>query len=153
MRNFYLYILPLLIMISFSFCQDYTAKKEKFEEQLSKANSFYKERDYKSAFSIFDLLIKKDTLNGEIYYKRGYCKLQIFDPRTSKEDFENAIRLGYRVKDSYLNLGIIECFYNDSLAIKYFDAVLNIDSTDVKAKILRMEAAKRLNKHTNRIEL
>lgn len=153
MRNFYFYVLSLLIMISFNFCHDYTAKKEKFEEQLSKANAFYKERDYKSAFSIFDSLIKKDSLNGEIHYKRGYCKLQIFDPRTSKEDFENAIRLDYRVKDSYLNLGVIECFYNDSLAIKYFDAVLDIDSTDVKAKMYREDAARRLIKHTNTIEL
>lgn len=153
MRNFCFNVLLLLIMTSFNSCHDNTTKKEKFEEQLSKANAFYKGKDYKSAFGIFDSLIKKDSLNGEIYYKRGYCKLQLFDPRTSKEDFENAVRLGYRVKDSYLNLGAIECFYNDSLAVKYFDAVLDIDSTDVKAKMYRREAIQRLNKHTNTIEL
>lgn len=153
MKKFYLLIFSLLIMISFNFCHDYTVKKEKFEEQLSKANAFYKKRNYRSAFRLFDWLIKKDSLSGEIYYKRGYCKLQIFDPKTSKEDFENAIRLGYRIKDSYLNLGVIECFYNDSLAIKYFDTVLRIDSTNVKAKLYREEAVKRLNKHSQTIEL
>ena len=79
--------------------------------------------------------------------------LQIFDPKTSKEDFKKAIKLNYRAKDAYLNLGVIECFYNDSLAINYFDIVLNMDSMDRKAKLFRKEAVQRLRISNKTIEL
>lgn len=153
MKNFYLYFLSLSIMIGFCFCHDNSIKKEKFEEQFSKANALYTDGDYKSALRIYDLLIKRDSLNGEIYYKRGYCKVQTFDPRLSKEDFENAIKFGYRIKDSYVNLGIIECFYNDSLAIKYFDIALRMDSNDTEANMYRDEAMKRLRIRNKIIDL
>lgn len=153
MKNFYLYILTMLIVISFNSCQDNSAKKERIVQQLSEANALYEKGEYKTAMNMFDSLIEKDSLIGEFYYKRGYCKLQIFDPETSKEDFKKAIKLNYRAKDAYLNLGVIECFYNDSLAIKYFDIVLNMDSTDAKVRLFRKEAVERLRISSKTIEL
>lgn len=153
MRNLNLNMLSLLILLISNSCLFSSAKKERFEEDLSKANVLYEKGEYKSALIIFDSLIEKDSLNGEINYKRGYCKAQTSDTKTSKKDFKNAIRFNYKVKDAYLNLGVLECFYNDSLAIKYFDIALNMDSTDEKAKTYREEAIKRLNKYNNIIEI
>lgn len=148
-----LFIFSLIIVLIFNLCQYNSDKKYGFIEEMSKANTYYEKGEYKLAFSIYNSLIRKDSLNGEICYKMGFCKVQLSDDESSKKDFKNAIRFNYRVKDAYLNLGVLECFYNDSLAIKYFDVVLDMDSADIKANMYRKEAMKRLKRKNKTIEL
>jgi tetratricopeptide (TPR) repeat protein len=148
MKNINFKLITLLVIVTFCSCQFYNEKKEKFRAELIKANAFYEKGDYKSALSFYNSLIKKDSLNGEIYYKRGYCKSQLFNPKTSENDYKKAIRFNYRVKDAYFSLGVNETFYNDSLALKYFNIVLAMDSTYEKAKTLKKEAIERLKRRT-----
>jgi len=141
----YLVVL-LLLMIGTSACkQKKTVNAENREQVLTEANTLYYNRDYKSAIILFDKLIEMDSLNGESFYKRAYCKAQMFNHESAKKDYHKAVKFNYRIADAYLSLGILEYITNDSLAVKYFDQVLSIDSTNIKAKTLRTQAIKRLN--------
>ena len=145
-------IVLLLLMIGTSACkQKRTVNAENSEQMLTQANTLYYNRDFKSVILLFDMLIEKDSLNGELYFNRGYSKSQMDDFESAKKDYRKSIILNYRIKDAYLNLGILECITNDSLAIIYFNNVLNIDSTNVKAKAYRKQAIKRLNLLHNKV--
>ena len=139
-------IVLLLLMIGTSACnQKRTVNASSKEQTLKEANTLYYNRDFKSAIVLFDMLVDMDSLNGEPFYKRAYCKAQMFNHESAKKDYHKAIVFNYRIIDAYLNLGILEYITNDSLAVKYFDQVLSIDSTNIKAKALRTQAIKRLN--------
>ena len=140
----YLVVL-LLLMIGTSACkQKKTVNAENREQVLTEANTLYYNRDFKSAILLFDMLVEMDSLNGEPFYKRAYCKAQMFDYESAKKDYLKAVEFNYRIADAYLSLGILEGTYNDSLAVKYFDHVLRIDSSNRQAKALRIGAIMRL---------
>lgn len=138
-------VVLLLMMIGTSACnQKRTINAANKDQTLKEANTLYYNCDYKSAVLLFDMLIEKDSLNGELFYKRAYCKAQMLDYESAKKDYLKALEFNYRIADAYLSLGILECITNDSLAVKYFNNVLSIDSTNLKAKALRTGAIKRL---------
>ena len=135
----------LFLMIGTNACnQKRTVNAANKEQLFMEANTLYYNRDFKSAILLFDMLAEMDSLNGEPFYKRAYCKLQMNNFESAKKDYLKAVEFNYRVADAYLSLGILECTYNDSLAVKYFDQVLSIDSTNRKAKALRIGAIMRL---------
>lgn len=139
-------IIVLLFMINTIACkQKRTVNAENREQTLTEANTLYYNRDFKSAVLLFEMLLEKDSLNGELFFKRGYCKVQMDDFESAKKDYHKAVEFNYRIIDAYLNLGILECITNDSLAVGYFNNVLSIDSSNVKAKAYRSQAIKRLN--------
>jgi tetratricopeptide (TPR) repeat protein len=138
-------IILLLLMIGTSACnQKRTVNAENKEQILTEVNALYYNCDYNSAVILFDMLIENDSLKGELFYKRAYCKAQMLDYESAKKDYLKAVEFNYRIADAYLSLGILECITNDSLAVKYFDQVLSIDSTNIKAKALRIGAIMRL---------
>jgi len=138
-------IVLLLLMIGTSACnQKRTVNASSKEQTLKEANTLYYNRDFKSAIVLFDMLVDMDSLNGEPFYKRAYCKAQMFDYESAKKDYLKAVEFNYRIADAYLSLGILEGTYNDSLAVKYFDHVLRIDSSNRQAKALRIGAIMRL---------
>jgi hypothetical protein len=122
----------------------------------NRANGAYNAKEFEKAMSLFDSLIAKYPKRGEFYYKSAYCHMvtaktvyiDIMRDKTPMEkkilkekleaveinNFLTAIRLGYNIKESYLGLGVIYSFIDDSVALNYFRYSLREDSNYEKAK-------------------
>lgn len=104
------------------------------------ANLLYKENKYSEAVEAYDKLIKIDSLNGQLYFRRAYSLCQINKHQNSVTDYQRSASLGYKKFDSYYSLGIIymTILLDDSLSIMYFKKCLEIDPNSEKVKdILR----------------
>jgi tetratricopeptide (TPR) repeat protein len=100
-----------------------------------KGDSFYRLKEYAQAIKYYDTLIRIDSLNGEYYFKRGYCEAKTFMFPESTSDYLQAVNLGYRKATAYFNLGLNYAIIDDSIAIEYFEKSLkedpgNIDATE-----------------------
>jgi tetratricopeptide (TPR) repeat protein len=102
----------------------------------------YKNDHYEDAIFYLKLLIVKDSLNGEYYFKRGICYSGLLMRNESVADFQKAIALNYRIADSYYNLGTEYRKFNDSLALFYFRKALDLNpnSEDIKLIVKILEA-------------
>jgi len=105
------------------------------DEILKKANRCYEIDDYKRALVLYDAYVKLDSMNGIVYFNKGYCEGRYSKYESSNESFERAIELNYRIKDSYYNIAFNYVDeYNDSTAIFYFKKAYSLDTTDIDIK-------------------
>jgi tetratricopeptide (TPR) repeat protein len=101
------------------------------EQLKEKAYSVYHERDYLRCVQYFTELITLDTLQGDYYFRRAFCHGRSDNYNKSTQDYLKAVALGYRISDSYYNIGLnytIE--FNDSLALEYFIKALQANPND-----------------------
>ena len=126
--------------------QEFKEKEMDLAKIKALADSSYERNSYEAALTYLDQLILADSLNGEFFYKRAYSYAQLSDFKKSSNDYHRAAALGYRVSDSYYNLGLNQIpSLNDTLAIFYFEKSLEINPHSSEI-ISAMEACKkRLN--------
>lgn len=104
-------------------------------ELIQMADSCYQIKDFKKSIELFDQIALLDSTIGELYYKRGYCKAQLFDYNGSSKDFFKAFSLKCRMDESLFNLGcIFAATGNDTLALKYFSKAYELNSNNREAK-------------------
>jgi tetratricopeptide (TPR) repeat protein len=65
------------------------------------AHLYYEKEMYIEAFNEYSLLKKHDSLNGEYYYRCGYCLVQLNRHEESIGDFIKAAKLGYNPCKAY----------------------------------------------------
>src|SRR2546421_7568742 len=70
---------------------------------LERANFYYDNNNYESAIYSLDSLILVDSLNGDLFFKRGYSKSMMPDIIGACEDYKRAIRLDSHRQSAYLN--------------------------------------------------
>lgn len=118
---------------------------ETIELLIERSEILYQYNEYEKVIPIFDRIVAIDSTRGETYYRRGYCKAQFFEYEESSNDYLKAIKLNYRVADSYFSLGCnYAAIYNDSLALKYFQKAFELNPTNENAKREAMHFRKRL---------
>lgn len=83
----------------------------------AQAFNYYKSRDYEKAIYYLNQLIKKDSLNGDYFYKRAVSFGRLIDKVNSIRDFNNSIRLNHRIDDCYFGIAMNYAFDNDSLCL------------------------------------
>lgn len=138
----YKLFIVLIIALSPS-CKNYEKNKNQisdYSDLKMQANAYYEREDYFNAKKYFDLLLSKDSINGEYYYKRAYCRYRLYDSR-AKLDYLKAIELNYKNKKGAL-LGIgtifrIEGEYDSALF--YYNKSLEIDSNYARGKMVKAE--------------
>ena len=111
------------------------------------ADSLYHRNDFISAIRYFDTLIQLDPGRGEYYYKQGYSYDMVYkrpELEQSIKDYHKSIELGYKVADSYYNLGLSYMFVKDSIAIIYFKKTLELDPKNPDAIYLIQQCKMRL---------
>lgn len=112
------------------------AETSNVDSLILKARELNLKKDYGKALVIFDQLIEFDSTRGEFYFKRASCKFRLKEYKGSKMDFLESVKLNYRTKDSYYNIGCIYAIQNiDSEALRYFELASDLDSTDLGVKI------------------
>lgn len=147
MKKQILYVIFISLIIS---CNDSKRKVASLSSNNKKvlitiADSCYSINDFKKSIELFDKIVLLDTTMGEIYYKRGYCKAQIFDYVGSSKDFHKAFGLQHREDESLFNLGCNSAAIgNDTLALKYFSEAYELNPNNNSAKEERDRIRRRL---------
>jgi tetratricopeptide (TPR) repeat protein len=116
-----------------------TTENELLKEDLfsmkKEADILYDQNKYEKALKLFDKIISVDSLCGDSYYKRAYCKALLSDYEGSTRDYEMSIKLSFRIEDSYFSLGCNYAIINeDSLAIEFFEKAYAINPKNTLAK-------------------
>lgn len=109
------------------------------------ADSLYFANKYREAVSLYDELIKRDSLQGEYYYRRAFSNSNLLKKNMAIKDYLKAIDLNYKVDAAYFNAGINCSFDNDSLALLFFQKCLEANPNYPDAEIEIKECRKRLN--------
>lgn len=100
------------------------------------ANELYEANHYLEAYKLYESLIQYAPNDGELYFKRAYCKARFGEFEQSNADYFKAINLGYKQASSYYNVAVTYLATNDSLAAFYLEKALSIDSGNTKARTL-----------------
>jgi tetratricopeptide (TPR) repeat protein len=115
-------------------CNNSQPKKDKYLNQILIADSLYRNGDYIHAVNYYDKLIKIEK-SPIYFYRRGYCKAQTNDFSGSINDYQKSIDFGYKLSDSYFNMGTCYSILNkDSLAIICLKKALDFNPKMKKAE-------------------
>lgn len=102
-------------------------------ELRRKANDAYDFKNFSVAIDYFNILIELDTSMVDMYFKRAYCFALIGDLESSTTDYLKSIDLGYRVADSFFNIGLnYQIVFDDSTALLFYRKALKLSPTDSK---------------------
>jgi len=94
------------------------------------AYNLFNSGHYRKAIEYYNSLIQGDNSNGEYYYGRGYCYLELLETEKSTQDFLRCAQLNYRKASSYHNIARLNKYTNDSVAIIFLRKALDIEPTD-----------------------
>jgi len=137
--NFFYAFFFLLVAIS---CNEVKEKKTSHvfnsKPTSERANFYYENKNYDKAIECLDSLISFDSSNGDFFFKRGYSKSMMPDIIGACEDYKSAIKLDYRRKSAYLNIGVLLAGsgYCDS-AVYFINECLKLDPENKKAKQMK----------------
>lgn len=93
------------------------------------AAMYYSKDMFTEAANSYEKLIKFDSLNGEYYYRLGYCHAQLTKDSQAVKNYAKAADLGHRRFEAYRSIGLIFSvgLNDDAKAIEYFNKCLEID--------------------------
>jgi len=109
----------------------------KSSELKMKADSIYNNDNYELAIIYYTLLLQKDSVNADAFFKRAYSFAQVFRYEESTSDYLKAIKLNYRKSDAYFNLGCnFSAQMNFERALYYFQKALELEPNNQAIKDL-----------------
>lgn len=98
---------------------------------LKMAKLFIYTKDYKSAFSEINIVLRQDVYNAEGYFLKGMAYKDMKDTANARSSFETAVQVAPDYKDAVIQLGLLYSAKKDSLALRYFDNAYRLDTTDL----------------------
>jgi tetratricopeptide (TPR) repeat protein len=98
---------------------------------LKMAKMFVYTKEYTSAFSEINTVLRQDVYNPEGYFLKGMIYKDLKDTSKAISSFQTAESVDPRFIDAMLQLGLLYSAKHDPLALKYFDKAFAIDTTDV----------------------
>jgi Tfp pilus assembly protein PilF len=104
---------------------------------IEMADANYKINNYAEAIRILDKVIMRDSTYGRAYYIRGNSFGGIQELEKSTQDYQTAIKLGYKEASCNYNIGLNFLPTSDSLALYYFNKAILLDPSHRKAKRLK----------------
>jgi len=144
------YILGLTIFVS---CRNSPIAEKAVEKATNiedtaaivrKANSFYQADDYLNAIKYFSLLIDRDSMNGQYYFRRGYSYAGLIKKKEAIEDYKKAVKYQFKVASANFNIGLNYAYDNDSLALYYFRKCIEAEAGFKEAYVQIQDCKKRM---------
>ncbi len=117
-------------------------RKVSVEKLFELAEVGYRLAAYTEAVMYLNEIIRRDSLQGKAFFRRGNSYAGLSDLDKSNQDYLKAIQLGYHVPNAYYNIGCNYVGRNDSLALMYFKKTLDIDPHHEKAKSFKSRIEK-----------
>lgn len=94
-------------------------------------------KQYGSAGATIDKVLKIDPQNSDAYFLMGMVLKEQKDDARAINAFQKAVDLNSDNKDAFIELGKLFTDKGNSLALKYFDNALLIDSLDFNARMAK----------------
>lgn len=140
-------IIFLLINLLIISCNSEQIKKEDSNLLLySSAIYDYNRNNFKSALKKFDSIIKIDSTNPDVYYKKANCLGFLKEFEQSNQFYLKAIKYGYINSDIYFNIGLNYFLLKDyKQAYKYFLKAYELNPNDKESKMFKDKLEIRLN--------
>lgn len=88
-------------------------------------------REYGQAFAHINIVLRQDAMNPEGYFLKGMIYKELKDTSRSISSFLTSLQVSPDYKEAAMQLGILYSAQKNPMALKYFDNVFRIDSTDV----------------------
>jgi tetratricopeptide (TPR) repeat protein len=89
---------------------------------------------FNTSIKYYNQLIEADRFNGSYYFGRGYSNMRLLRQEEAEQDFLKSAELKYKLCGCYYNIGLMNTFKTDSIALTYFEKALQIcpDRNDIK---------------------
>lgn len=116
-------IIILVFFMLFAFCADIFAQSP--EEIYRKANLSYEAEDYEKAISLYETLIEMDRVSGEVFYNLGNSYFKLKRIGKAVVNYERALRMMPRDRDTKLNLKLARTMIKDKIEIEERGFLLN----------------------------
>jgi tetratricopeptide (TPR) repeat protein len=88
-------------------------------------------KDYPKAFTEVNTVLRQDVYNPEGYFLKGMIYKDLKDTDKAISSFQTAINTAPDYSAAVLQLGILFSARHNPIALKYFDNVYKMDTTDV----------------------
>lgn len=140
MKSIFEYIIILFFLLAA--CKSSETKKvsshqkeEDIESLINLSDLYYQLDMHAEALNVFNKILALDSTQGDIFYRRGYCRAWLFDFDGSTQDYLKSIELNHRIEHAYFNIGTnYAAVFNDSVALKFFSKALELNPHNEKAK-------------------
>jgi len=98
---------------------------------LKIAKLFLYIKKYPEGFDEINKALRQDAYDPEGYFLKGMIYKELKDTAKAISSFLTAVEVSPDYRDAVIQLGGLYSAKNDSIALKYFDKALRIDSADV----------------------
>ncbi len=98
---------------------------------LKIAKLFLYMKNYPSAFSEINIVMRKNVYDPEAYFLKGMVYKDMKDTAKAISNFETAVQVAPDYREAIIQLGVLFSAKKDPIALKYFDNAYRIDSADV----------------------
>lgn len=97
---------------------------------LKMAKLFVYVKEYPSAFTEINTVLRQDVYNPEGYFLKGMIYKDLKDTSRAISSFQTAIQVNPKYKDAIVQLGLLYSGKKDPMALKYFDNAWRLDTMD-----------------------
>lgn len=93
------------ILIIFYFLISLSVKSQSSIDYILKADSLFDREKYSSAIDNYDKAIELDSMNAELYLKRGKCHVKKNSAKKAINDYTHAININPNYSEAYIRRG------------------------------------------------
>lgn len=99
--------------------------------QLKLAKLFVYIKQYTTAFTHINTVLRQDVYNPEAYFLKGMIYKDLKDTAKAISSFQTAIQVAPDYKDAMVQLGQAYALKGDAIALTYYNNAFKLDTTDV----------------------
>jgi tetratricopeptide (TPR) repeat protein len=90
-------------------------------------------REYKEAMSLANEALRKDELNAQGYYLKGWIHRESGDTALAISSYRTAVEQDPTFYDAFVALGLLHAAKHDPLALQYYNSAIDIRPRSVEA--------------------
>ena len=88
-------------------------------------------KDYPTAFSEINIVLRQDAYNPEGYYLKGLVYKELKDTSKAISSFRTALNVAPDYRDAAIQLGLLHSEQGEPLALQYLENAFKMDTSDV----------------------
>lgn len=106
---------------------------ENLECRLKQAEYYYVLKQYQQSTAALDAILLRDPQNAQAFFLFGQNFKELKDTVRAIKSFQTAVDMDPDIMSGWINLGNLTAVKGPSIARKYYETALNIDSANVFA--------------------
>ena len=137
-----------ILIIGFLILTNFTFSQTQSERSLLKAKDAFNSKDYSTALSLYNRIIKADKGNSEALFWRGRTKVELKDFEGAKKDFTSVLKILPNHSGALVNRGNLFSLLKDyQNSLIDFNKAEEINSADVAVFLNRGKTYFRMKKY------